>query len=220
MQRSKKYLQLAFNYTFNDFVNLIRYIPKHNNIIIEAGTPLIKREGISVVSRMRSYWPGLISADMKIVDGAKEEVLMAKNSGADFVTAVGNASDETLKIFVDTCKESGIYSVVDMINTSNPLKRLWSANVRPDVALIHRGRDEENSYGKVIQYKNIAKIKGKYDSFVGAAGGIDKKEMSSASFNGSDITVVNIVKPTDPWNGIKVDREFKDRLDDFIRFVD
>ncbi|MGI5898138.1 MAG: hypothetical protein ACOX6Q_03195 [Candidatus Dojkabacteria bacterium] len=42
-----------------------------------------------------------------------------------------------------------------------------------DIVLIHRGRDEENSFEAVIQYKNIANIKGKWDVLVEAAGGID-----------------------------------------------
>ena len=147
---SKKLLQIAFNKDFNEFISLIRYIPINPNIIIEAGTPLIKKEGIGVVSRMRAYWKGDICADMKIVDGAEAEVVMAKNAGASYVTAIGNSSKETLKIFVDTCRSVGIKSVIDSINTPNPLKVLWRANVIPDVVLIHRGRDEENSFGAVI----------------------------------------------------------------------
>ena len=219
MSNSKQYLQIAFNKDFNQFLRVIRHVPKNADIIIEAGTPLIKKEGIGVVSRMKAYWPGLICADIKIVDGAREEVIMAKNAGATHVTAVGNSSSETLKIFVDTCVEVGIKSVIDSINTINPLKILWKANIVPDVVMIHRGRDEENSFGKVIQYKDIAKLKGKYDLLVGAAGGIDQKEMQSASFNGADIVVVNVVEPNDPWEGLIIDGNINKNIEDFVRFV-
>ncbi len=215
----KQYLQLAFNSTFEDFVSVIRFIPSTPNIIIEAGTPLIKREGVGVVSRMRMYWSGYICADIKVVDGAKAEVEMAKMAGATHVTALGNASEETLKIFVETCKDLGISSVIDMINTPNPLKSLWKANIFPDMVVIHRGRDEENSFGEVIQYKNIAKIKGKWDTLVGAAGGIDQKEMQSASFNGADVVVVNVVRPSDPWSGLVMDNKIKDNIENYLRFV-
>lgn len=216
---SKKYLQIAFNHSFNEYLEVIRLIPNDPKIIIEAGTPLIKSEGIGVVRKMRAYWSGLICADMKIVDGAKAEVQMAKAMGADYVTAVGNSSADTLKIFVDTCKEIGIKSVIDSINTVNPLKVLWKANAVPDVVLIHRGRDEENSFGSVIQYKDIAKIKGKYDILVGAGGGIDYKGLESATFNGADIVVVNVVRPNDPWSGLVIDSDLRNHVKDFTNFV-
>ncbi len=220
MAKSNKYLQLAFNNSFNDFVSVVGLIPKNENIIIEAGTPLIKREGIGVVNKMKFYWPGDICADIKVVDGAKAEVEMVKEAGATYITALGNASEETLRIFVDTCKSLGVKSVIDMINTPDPLRSLWKANIYPDVVTIHRGRDEENSFGEVIQYKNIAKIKGKWDVLVGAAGGIDEKEMQSASFNGADIVVVNVVRPDDPWGGLVMDSSFKDHIKDFIKLVE
>jgi len=219
MSRKKQYLQLAFNSSFEDFLSVIRLIPQNPNIIIEAGTPLIKKEGVGVVSKMRRYWNGFICADIKVVDGAKAEVEMAKAAGATHITALGNASKETLKIFIQTCKEVGMLSVIDMINTPNPLKSLWAANIVPDIVVIHRGRDEESSFGELLQYKNISKIKGKWDTLVGAAGGIDQKEMESASFNGADIVVVNVVRPTDPWEGLVIDSNIKENIDKFLRFV-
>jgi bifunctional enzyme Fae/Hps len=221
MLKSKKgRIQIAFNYTYNDFLSVVNMIPKHKNIILEAGTPFVKLEGINVIKRMRRYWPGDICADIKIVDGAHEEVLMARMAGATSVTALGNASVETLRIFVNSCKELGITSIIDMLGNPNPLKTLWKANVVPDMVYIHRGRDEENSFGKVIQYKDIAKIKGKWDLEIGAAGGIDKRELQSAIFNNADIVVVNIVRPQDEWKGIVFDQNFKTNLDQFLKFVE
>lgn len=219
MARNKRFLQLAFNSSFQDFMFALPYIPKNPNIIIEAGTPLIKKEGIDVVQRMRMFWSGLICADIKVVDGAKAEVEMAKEAGADYVTALGNASEETLRIFVDACKQNDIKSVIDMINTPDPLRSLWKANILPDVVCIHRGRDEENSYGEIIQYRNITKIKGKWNVIVGAAGGIDQKELQSALFNGADIVVVNVVRPEDGWSGLVIDRNFNNELAKYSSFI-
>lgn len=213
-------IQIAFNYTFRDFVRVVSHIPKHKNIILEAGTPFVKREGIGVIRKMRHYWPGEICADIKIVDGAYQEVMMAKQAGATSVTALGNSSVETLKIFVEACKEFGLISIVDMLNNENPLKTLWKANVVPDMVYLHRGRDEENSFGKVIQYKNVAKLKGKWEVDVGAAGGIDERELQSAIFNSADIVVVNIVRPQDEWAGIVYDESFKTQLGNFLKFVE
>lgn len=218
MRQSK--IQIAFNSSFNDFLSVINYIPRGEHIIIEAGTPLIKKEGMQVVSAMKQYWPGEICADMKIIDGAYDEVLMAVEEGASSVTAMGMTSVETLKIFVETCKQNKIISIIDMMNNSNPLKTIWKSQVVPDSVFIHRGRDEENAFGKIIQYKDIAKIKGKYDIKMGAAGGIDKKELQSAIFNNSDIVVVNIVPVGKEWKGIVFNNEFKNTLDEFLKFVE
>ena len=212
-------IQIAFNYDFSHFASVIRHIPRSENIIIEAGTPFIKKEGIGVITKMRAFWPGQICADMKVVDGAKNEVLMAKRAGATSVTALGNSSYETLKIFIDTCKKLNMVSIIDMLGNANPLKTLWKANVIPDMVYIHRGRDEENTYGKIIQYKDMIKIKGKWDIKTGAAGGIDKRELQSAVFNNSDVVVVNIVKPEDRWKGIVFDKDFENNLDSFLAFV-
>lgn len=217
MRQSK--IQIAFNTTFNDFLSVVSYIPKGDHIIIEAGTPLIKREGIQVVGAMARYWSGQICADMKIIDGAYEEVMMAVEEGATSVTAMGTTSNESLKLFVNTCKQNKITSIIDMMNNINPLRTIWKSGVIPDAVFIHRGRDEENAFGKIIQYKDIAKIKGKYDIKLGAAGGIDKKELQSAIFNNSDIVVVNIVPPGKSWKGIVFNAEFKTTLDQFLQFV-
>jgi bifunctional enzyme Fae/Hps len=217
MRQSK--IQLAFNSTFADFLSVVRYIPSGDHIIIEAGTPLIKKEGIQVVGAIKQYWAGDVCADMKVVDGAYEEVIMAKEMGATSITAMGTTSTESLELFVNTCKKLNIKSIIDMMNNVNPLKTIWKSRVVPDAVFIHRGRDEEKAFGKIIQYKDIAKIKGKYDIQLGAAGGIDKKELQSAIFNNADIVVVNIVPPDKSWKGIVFNDEFKSTLNEFLKFV-
>jgi len=213
-------IQLAFNDSVSEIARVVPYLSSYKHIIIEAGTPLLKKEGMGAIREIRRYWRGQICADLKINDGAEGEVLMAKEAGATSVTAMGNSSKETLQIFVDSCKKLGIISVIDMMNNPNPLKTLWKSNVTPDVVFIHRGRDEENAFGKILQYKDVAKIKGKWNIEVGAAGGIDEKELQSAIFNSADIVVVNIVQPGSPWKGIVFDENFNTSLQQFLRFVE
>jgi len=212
-------MQLAFNSDFSDFSSIIGLIPKSDNIIIEAGTPLIKRYGIQVVENIRRYWDGEICADMKIIDGAVDEVNMAAAAGATSVTAMGNTTKETLNLFIATCKKNKIKSIIDMMNVVNPMRVMWSNRAIPDGVFIHRGRDEENAYGKIIQYKDIAKIKGKWELQMGAAGGIDTREFQSAIFNNADIVVVNVISEGSPWKGIVFNKNFEESLADFLKFV-
>ena len=53
---------------------------------IEAGTPLIKSEGIQAVRSLRDRFPeATIVADMKVADTGAIEVEMAAKAGADIV---------------------------------------------------------------------------------------------------------------------------------------
>ncbi len=90
----------------------------------------------------------------------------------------------------------------------------------PDVMVLHKGRDEENTRGKLIQYRHVRRVKSKFDVLISAAGGVDIKEARSAIFNGANIVVANLVHPADPWTGITTDsdvaaiaREFLTRIE-------
>lgn len=56
-------------------------IPQSDRILIEAGTPFIKLEGMDGIRMMRRRWTGHIVADMKVTDGALGEVDMAHDAG-------------------------------------------------------------------------------------------------------------------------------------------
>lgn len=197
-----RYVQVAFNY---DLALALRVIPSlefNERILIEAGTPFIKREGMRGVRALRKMWPGHIVADMKVVDGAAGEVQMARNAGADAVTALGNSPSETLDLFIANCEKQGVISMIDLLGTDDPLDVMRPINHPPDVAVLHKGRDEENTRGKVIQYRHVNRIRSKYDVNISAAGGVDLGQARSAIFNGANIVVVNLVHPGDPWQGI------------------
>ena len=67
---------------------------------------------------------------------------------------------------------------------------------------LHKGRDEENTRGKLIQYRHVNRVRSKFDVLISAAGGVGIKEARSAIFNGANIVVANLVHPSDPWKGI------------------
>jgi 3-keto-L-gulonate-6-phosphate decarboxylase len=154
------------------------------------------------------------------MDGALEEVDLAHNAGASAATVLGSASVETINLFIKRCKELNVISMIDMINIEEPLKILMKLNQPPDVVILHKGRDEETTRGKVIKYKHINKIRSKYDVLISAAGGVDLKEASSAIFNGANIVVVNIVTTEDPWTGIKSDEDVAKVAEQFLRTIE
>lgn len=202
LNNNVRYLQIAFNDDLRMALRIIPAIPQSDRILIEAGTPFIKLEGMNGIRTIRRLWPGHLVADMKVVDGALGEVEMAHRAGATAITILGNAPTESHNLFIRRCEELNMLSMIDLIGVDDPLKVLRPLRRSPDIVVIHRGRDEENTRGKVIEYRQINRIRSKYDTLISAAGGVDLREARSAIFNGANIVVANIVNPEDGWTGI------------------
>lgn len=218
MVRSSKerYLQIAFNYDLNQVFRILPSIPQDERIMIEAGTPFIKREGLNGVYAISRATQGHVIADIKTSDGAIQEVKMFKEAGATGMTVLGTAPKETLDFFINSCKKYNIISMIDMIGIDEVLPILRKLFTPPDVVILHKGRDEEQTKGKVIPYKQVNKIRSKFNCLISAAGGIDLKETRSAVFNGANIVVANIVSPDDPWVGISSEDDVKKVAKEFL----
>lgn len=215
-----RYLQIAFNYDRWMVDRVLPVIPQHPRILIEAGTPYIKREGMQGVSLIRRYWRGILVADIKIADGALGEVEMVYRAGADAVTVLGNAPKETLDLVIDTCKTYNMVSMMDTVGMKDPLKVIMGLRKPPDVVVLHRGRDEENNRSKLIQYRHVNRLRSKYDVLISAAGGIDVKGARSAIFNGANIVVANIVRPGDIWTGISSETDVGEMARKFLTTIE
>ena len=79
LDRKKRYLQIAFNSDLNSVESILPNIEENERILIEAGTPFIKKEGMRGIERISQLWEGIIVADIKTSDGAIGEVQMIKN---------------------------------------------------------------------------------------------------------------------------------------------
>jgi bifunctional enzyme Fae/Hps len=210
-----RYLQIAFNYD----VGLVRRVlpgvakavldlPRgRERILVEAGTPYIKREGVDGIRAIRRHWPGHVVADLKTVDGAVGEVNAARQGGATAVTVLGSSPSEALDLFVARCARLQMISMIDMLGVRDPLRVLMRMKAPPDVVVLHRGRDEESTRGKLIQYRHVNRVRSKFNVLISAAGGVDIKEARSAIFNGANIVVVNLVRPGDTWTGISTESD-------------
>lgn len=95
---------------------------------LEAGTPLIKSEGLEAVRRLRAEFPAAtIVADMKIMDAGRAEVEMAAKAGANVVTVLGAASDATVAECLEAGKRYGVQVMVDLIEVADPVSRARQA---------------------------------------------------------------------------------------------
>jgi len=171
---------------------IIMQIPRSDRIILEAGTPLIKRYGTKVISELREVAKDIFfMADLKTLDVGKVEVDIAYEETADGVIAAGLAPTETLDAFIYEAKRLGIYAAVDMLNVEDPIKKLKSLRDFPDVVIIHRGIDEET--GRTIGLELIQELRQTFKDkkfLIAVAGGIIPETAKEALEKGADIIVV------------------------------
>lgn len=121
--------------------------------IIELGTPLIKAEGLKVITAMKSAHPDkLVFADLKTADTGALEAEMAFNAGADLVTVMGAVDDSTIKSAVEAAKKAGKQVVVDTIGVKDRVQRAKEVTAF-GVAFVelHAGLDEQAQPGYNVQ---------------------------------------------------------------------
>ncbi|WP_313262689.1 3-hexulose-6-phosphate synthase [Sphingobacterium multivorum] len=121
--------------------------------IIELGTPLIKAEGLKVITAMKSAHPDkLVFADLKTADTGALEAEMAFNAGADLVTVMGAVDDSTIKGAVEAAKKAGKQVVVDTIGVKDRVQRAKEVTAF-GVAFVelHAGLDEQAQPGYNVQ---------------------------------------------------------------------
>ncbi len=220
LETKVRYLQVAFNEDWNQARRILPQVMQSGRILIEAGTPYIKREGVAGIRAIRSRWAGHVIADLKTTDGGAEEVAMVRAAGATAATVLGSSPVETLDRFIATCERLDMDAMIDMLGVPDPLGVLMKLKRPPKVIVLHRGRDEEGTRGKVIQYRHVNRVRSKFDVIISAAGGVDLREARSAIFNGANIVVVNIVTPGKPWEGIPADSDVGAMTREFLATIE
>ena len=220
LDQKKRYLQIAFNYDVGLVRRVLPTIVRSERILIEAGTPYIKREGVAGIRAIRRLWQGHIVADLKTVDGALGEVNMVKAAGATAATVMGGSPSEALDLFIARCAALNMVSMIDMLGVKDPLRTVMRLKKPPDVVVLHRGRDEEGTRGKVIQYRHVNRLRSKFSVLISAAGGVDLKEARSAIFNGASIVVANLVRPADEWTGISTESDVGAMAQQFLATIE
>jgi len=187
------YLQIAMDAPeIEKTKKVLAQLPGSDRIIIEAGTPLIKRYGTKVISDMRQVSKDtFMIADLKTLDVGKVEVDIAYEDTADAVVASGLAPGETLDAFVHEAKRLGIYAVIDMMNVEDVMAKVKSIKEFPDIIILHRGIDQES--GKTCGLERIQMIRKAFPDkkfLIAVAGGIVPETAKEALEQGADILIV------------------------------
>ena len=187
------YLQIALDApSLEAAKKVLEQLPGSDRIIIEAGTPLIKRYGTRVIGDLRQTAKDkFIIADLKTLDVGKVEVDIAYEDTADAVVAAGLGPAETLDATVSEARRMGIYSVIDMLNVEDVLAKLKSLKNLPDIVILHRGIDQES--GRTCGLERIKIIRQTFPNkklLIAVAGGIVPETAKEALELGADILIV------------------------------
>jgi len=167
---------------------------------MEAGTPLIKSEGLDAVRALRDRFPDRkIVADMKTADAGRLEMEAAAKAGADFAIVLGAASESTIRESVEVGRHYGLGIGVDILGMAEPeslVERLaeWGVafiSVHCPIDAQMRG---ENPFGILERLAKITTIP------LAAAGGLNSETAPRAAAAGAAIVVVGgaIIKADDP----------------------
>ena len=207
------YLQVALDLVdMGKVASVLKELPENDHLIIEAGTPLIKKFGLGVISEIRKLRPNaFIIADMKILDTGNLEARMAADASSDAVVISGLAPTSTLEKAIAEARKVGIYSVVDMLNVQNPAKVIEKLKVKPDIVELHRAIDTDDvahAWGDIAAIKKAAGGK----LLVATAGGVRVNVVKDALKAGADILVVG--------RAITASKDIKHAADEFLDKLD
>ena len=166
---------------------------------IEAGTPLIKSEGMQVIRSMRDRFPdSIIVADMKVADTGTLEVEMAAKAGANIVCILADADDSVIAESVRAARLYGIRIMADLINVPDPIPRaLKLETMGVDIICAHAGIDQQMTGKDSLDL--LTDLTGHVRIPLAVAGGIDAKSAGLAVRCGADIVIVggHIVRSAD-----------------------
>jgi len=148
---------------------------------LEAGTPLIKSEGMDIVRKLKDTFPDKsLIADMKTMDTGAFETEMASKAGADIVCILAASDDSTI---IDAIKMVDLIGVNDKIQRAKELESLGV-----DYFCIHVGIDEQ-MIGK-DPIKILSSLVKTTNIPIAVAGGLNSKTAVDAVKAGAQVIIV------------------------------
>ncbi len=179
-----------------DFTELKRALTVAKEAIIggadwlEAGTPLIKSEGMNAVRELRKAFRNrVIVADLKTMDTGRLEAEMAFKAGANIAVVLGVSDNETIKEAVEAARNYGGFIMVDIINVDDPVKRsIELEKLGVDIICVHIGIDQQMR--GMDPLKLLEEIRESVSIPLAIAGGITSETAGIAVEKGADIVIV------------------------------
>jgi 3-hexulose-6-phosphate synthase len=171
-------------------IEVVKEVQDHVDVV-EIGTPVVINEGLKAVKEVKAAFPNMtILADLKIMDAAGYEVSQAAAAGADIITILGTAEDESIKGAVEEAKKQGKQILADMIavkDIAGRAKELDELGV--DYICVHTGYDLQavgkNSFEDLATIKSVVK-----NAKTAIAGGIKLETLPEVIKERPDLVIV------------------------------
>ncbi|MBN1540100.1 MAG: orotidine 5'-phosphate decarboxylase [Candidatus Thermoplasmatota archaeon] len=157
---------------------------------LEAGTPLIKSEGMDAVRKLRDEFPGKeIVADLKTMDTGGFETELAARSGATINTIMGVADDGTIMEAVRSGRKYGCRIMVDLLGVDDKKKRVKELEgMGVDLLCMHVSIDDQMMGRKFTgELKELAQAT---NLPIAVAGGITSETVSAFIEAGASVIIV------------------------------
>jgi 3-hexulose-6-phosphate synthase len=149
--------------------------------LIEAGTPLLIREGIRAVRELRRRHRGRpIVADIKVIDAGEPIAELAFAAGATVVTVLGNASDELIERVVRSAHRYDGQVMADSLTVSDIVeraRRLRDLGVT-SLCVNRRGFKKAKGLSREERIDQLTELINDIELPVYLAGGIDLAELT------------------------------------------
>lgn len=211
MESQKPQLQLALDLeSIDDALAIAQDVAQFVDIM-EAGTPLIKSEGIRAVKMLKDAHPNkLVCADLKTADAGYLEVQMAAKAKADIVSILADAYDATIKEALRAANDHHVEIIADLIMSRSPaitlagLIDLKYQNTKLHYVLVHSGLDRQSSRrAPLFELESVARIRG--HPRLAIAGGIRAEDISQILAFPVSIIIVGggITRAKNPSNAAK-----------------
>ena len=179
-----------------DFENLHRALQVAKEAVeggadwIEAGTPLIKSEGMNAIREIKRNFPNkIVVADMKTADVGGFETELAAKSGAQIVTILGISDDPTITEAVKAGKKYGAEIMIDLLQVENVEERVkqleklgvkyFCEHVGIDMQMI--GKNPLKLLERVVASTKLP---------VAVAGGLNKESIPDVVKRGASVIIV------------------------------
>ncbi|HIH45164.1 MAG TPA: bifunctional hexulose-6-phosphate synthase/ribonuclease regulator [Candidatus Methanoperedenaceae archaeon] len=161
---------------------------------LEAGTILIKSEGMNSVRTLRDEFPGrTIVADLKTIDTGAAEIEMAAKAGAGVIIILGRSDNSTVRDAVRAAGKYGVKLMADLISVPDPAARAKELEeMGIDIINVHVGIDQQMTGMDPVRVLKDLEV----GVPVAVAGGLDAASAAEAVLAGAGIIIVggNIVR--------------------------
>lgn len=183
-------LQIALDVNWSKASRILEQVHEYIDIV-EIGTPLIFREGLSLVERVREQFQELtVLADLKIVDAGEMEASLAFQAGVDIVTVLGFAPDQTILGALKSARTYQKKIMLDMMQVPDLLARSrWVLDKGADYICVHLAHDLQD--GDLSHLSNLRTLRENLpQAKLAIAGGIDLETIDALKHLDPEIIIV------------------------------